>query len=250
MLQQRVQLLSGSWEIRNNTGEYNMSGVIVGISGGDLQSTAPLNEYAISLTGKEHPHVLFIPTASYDAEGYIENIEKYYGSLRCTVSALCIITKKYSEEEIENMFQEADLIYVGGGDTEEMMKRWQECGVDKAVQKAYKDGKILTGISAGTIIWFQYGFSDSDSFKNPDDWDYKFVEGMGTIPYAICPHYNEEGRNRFDGRLKEIDMEGIALENDTAIIIADGEMSVKKAREEAKAFWFKKDENGYRKILV
>lgn len=172
-----------------------MSGVIVGISGGDLMSTAPLNEYAIKCTGKEKPNVLFIPTASHDAEGYIKNIEKYYSRFHCAVDSLCLETEKYENNEIEEMFEIADLIYIGGGDTERMLEVWQEYGVDSLVQKAYLAGKVITGISAGLIVWFSYGFSDSDYFKNPENWDYKFVEGMGVFPYAVCPHYNEEGRN-------------------------------------------------------
>lgn len=225
-----------------------MNGTIVGISGGDLSSTSPLNEYVISLAEKRHPHILFIPTASYDAEEYIENIRKYYEKYQCTISTLCIISKTYSQAEIDSLFNEADIIYVGGGDTEELLKRWYEFNIDKAIQKAYKNGKILTGISAGTIIWFQYGFSDSDFFKNPDNWDYKFVKGMGLLPYAFCPHYNEEGRDNFDHKLIELQLDGIALENDTAIVIRNNKISIKKAHETAKAFLIKKCEFGYKKI--
>ena len=46
-------------------------GKIVGISGGDFQSTDVLNQLAIEMTGKVKPNVLFIPTASNDARGYI-----------------------------------------------------------------------------------------------------------------------------------------------------------------------------------
>lgn len=225
-----------------------MSGVIVGISGGDLLSTSALNEYAISLTGKKQPHVLFIPTASCDAKGYIENIEKYYGQYQCAVSTLCILSKSYSKDQITELFAEADLIYVGGGDTEEMLKEWKKFDIDKFIQKAYMDGKVLTGISAGTLIWFQYGFSDSDFFKNPDNWDYKFVKGMGNFPYAVCPHYNEEGRDCFDEKLQELRIDGIALENDTAIVIRENQISVRKAREAAKAFWFKWNGSEHQKI--
>lgn len=225
----------------------HMKGVIVGISGGNLDSTDSLNKYALSLTGKKHPHVLFIPTASYDADEYIKNIENYYRKLQCSVSVLCITKKNYSEQEIETMFKKADIIYVGGGDTEEMLKIWRKRGVDRAIQKAYEEGKIMTGISAGTIIWFKYGFSDSDFFKNPNDWDYKFVKGMGNIPFAVCPHYDEDGRNQFDQRLKEMEIDGIALENNSAIVISDGKIFIKKSNDTAKVFLLKKSENGYYK---
>lgn len=225
-----------------------MSGTIIGISGGDLISTTPLNKFALSLTGKEHPHVLFLPTASQDAQPYIETITRYYESLSCRVSALCAVTNSYSPSGISELFQEADLIYVGGGDTEFLLEQWQKFGIDQEIQDAYQRGKILTGISAGMLLWFRFGFSDSDYFKNPEQWDYKFVPGLNRFPYAVCPHYNEEDRNCFDERLPETGMDGIALDNDTAIVIRNDRLSVKKADPNANAYLFRRTETGYRKI--
>lgn len=173
-------------------------GKIVAISGGNLQSTDNLNRYAIHLTGKDHPSVLFIPTADCDAEGYIENIEKYYGSLGCPVTSLCLYTRTYTIEELEAIFAEADLIYVGGGDTHNMLLKWREHGVDKPVLQAHERGKVMTGISAGAICWFACGHSDSEYFTNPDHWQYSFVDGLDVFHAAFCPHYNEEGRDSFD----------------------------------------------------
>ena len=46
-------------------------GRIVAISGGNLLTTRPLNKYAIKLSKKQNPRVLFIGTASHDAQEYI-----------------------------------------------------------------------------------------------------------------------------------------------------------------------------------
>lgn len=45
-------------------------GRILAIAGGDLLSTRELNVHTIKLTNRTNPNVLFIGTASYDAEGY------------------------------------------------------------------------------------------------------------------------------------------------------------------------------------
>ena len=49
-------------------------GRVVAIAGGDLLSTRKLNVHAITLSNKTTPNVLFIGTASHDAEGYIDAI--------------------------------------------------------------------------------------------------------------------------------------------------------------------------------
>ena len=45
-------------------------GRVVAISGGNLQTTERLNMYALKLSGKESPNVLFIGTASMDSDEY------------------------------------------------------------------------------------------------------------------------------------------------------------------------------------
>lgn len=44
-------------------------GRIVAIAGGDLLSTRPINTYTIQLSNKRNANVLFVGTASHDAEG-------------------------------------------------------------------------------------------------------------------------------------------------------------------------------------
>ena len=62
-------------------------GRIVAIAGGDLSSTRKLNLHTIQLSNKAKSRVLFVGTASYDAEGYIEAITKEWTSLGCEVGS-------------------------------------------------------------------------------------------------------------------------------------------------------------------
>lgn len=57
--------------------------------------------------------------------------------------------------------------------------------------------------------------------------------------YALCPHYNEVGRSSFDTMLKDKDIIGLALENDTAFVDNNGKISFIKSREDANAYWLK-----------
>ena len=56
-------------------------GRVVAISGGNLQTTERLNMYALKLSGKESPNVLFIGTASMDSDEYYSNIKIVLASL-------------------------------------------------------------------------------------------------------------------------------------------------------------------------
>lgn len=145
---------------------------IVAIGGGDLKTlqTAEIDERIIELTGKTQPKALFIPTASGDAEGYIENFHKSYGQhFGCITKTLNLIQNPPTLETITELILCSDLIYVGGGNTYRMMKIWRRLGLDKILAEAASRGIILSGLSAGAICWFKFGHSDSRSFSSNSD---------------------------------------------------------------------------------
>ena len=90
-------------------------GRIVAIASGDLLSTRPLNKYAVKLAKKQNPNVLFIGTASQDAQEYRDIFTKEYNKLGCEVKCLCLMSAP-GEDTIDHLLQWADIIYVGGGD--------------------------------------------------------------------------------------------------------------------------------------
>lgn len=214
-------------------------GRIVAIAGGDLSSTRELNIHTVELTNKTKPNVLFIGTASHDAEGYIEAITKEFNLLKCEVKSLCLCSKKYDDKEIDNLLSWADIIYVGGGDTVSMMQIWKQYRLDEMLKRIYeKDLAVLTGISAGAICWFNCGHSDSESFQKEDNWNYCWADEMLDIFHiAYCPHYNEEGRNSFDKMLVDKKMPGLAMENNTAFVENNGRKYFIRSKSNAKAYF-------------
>ena len=101
---------------------------------------------------------------------------------------------------------------------------------------AYEQGIVLSGLSAGSICWFEFGHSDSDSFVNKGQWDYVRANGLGLLPFAHCPHYNEPGREGFDIMVHNESISGIALEDNTALIEVDGDYSLLKSDQSRKAY--------------
>lgn len=216
-------------------------GKIVAIGGGELSKgeTYILDKYIVELACKSNPKLLFIPTASKDNEGYIERIHEYFGKLGCSVESLCLITKQYTDEEIRNRILNADIIYVGGGDTLRMIDKWKGYKVDLYLKEAYEKGIVLSGISAGSICWFEFGHSDSDFFINQNEWEYIKVQGLGLIQAGHCPHYNQEGRESFDQMMGGESMLGIALEDQTAFVEIDGKYTILKANKASKVYLLK-----------
>lgn len=92
----------------------------------------------------------FIPTASSDSELYWEHIQKYFDKfLQCKTDALLLMRDRLSMRQIQEKIQNADFIYVGGGNTLHMMHLWRRLGVDKLLGQAYRKGAVLSGSVPG-----------------------------------------------------------------------------------------------------
>lgn len=92
-----------------------------------METTHKINQYIIALTGKEEANLLFIGTASHDAEDHISAIHSEFERLRCVVKELSLTSEKYTDDEIDNLLNQADIIYVGGGDTAFMIAGLMVC---------------------------------------------------------------------------------------------------------------------------
>lgn len=206
---------------------------IVAIGGGELGEleTLTIDKKIVKLAKKNKPKVLFIPTASNDADGYCNTFQKVYGDkLHCQVDFLLLIKNKLTKKEIKEKILSADIIYVGGGSTLKMLKIWRKLGVDKILKQAWKRGIILSGLSAGAICWFRYGVSDSRLFmKNSKNKDWMRVAGLNLFPLTISPHHIRDKKIRDKGI--EIIMSrtpgiGLAMDDGTALIIQDEKYSI------------------------
>jgi len=132
------------------------------------------------------------------------------------------------------MFEESDIIYVGGGDTEKLISVLKDRGLDVLLQKEYERGTVMAGRSAGAICWFEYGHSSSITGK-----EFGKLKALGIISDTILsPHYSSENREKsFKSLLKQnTDKTGIALDNNLAIKYSNGEIEIIRSQDEAKAY--------------
>lgn len=197
---------------------------IVAIGGGEIKTgaTAEIDRFIVELSGKENPSLLFLPTASHDAGGYINVVSRTYRRLGCKFSTLLLYRDVGADQTAAQKIADADIIYVGGGDTLKMLNEWDKRGVSAMLKSAYSGGnKIMCGLSAGAICWFSYGYSDS--CPTPDEIKFSEVPALGLIDAVCCPHYDEPGREGFDGYIAACRRTGIAIENQSALVVRGNE---------------------------
>lgn len=223
--------------------EEDFMGKMVAIGGGEIRSnqTLEIDKYIVELSGKVKPKVLFIPTASGDAEGYVDIVKDVYGKqLGCDVQPLFLLDDELLDREIRERILSSDIIYVGGGDTVNMMKVWKRKNVHKYLKEAFDAGVVLSGLSAGSICWFSKGHGEKDTHININGWwDSVQVEGLGLIPAIHCPHYNMDGHESFDFAMKWEDIPGIALDDNCAFILKDEDYKIMKSDKNSGAYILK-----------
>lgn len=224
---------------------------IIAIGGGELGKldTLAIDKKIVKLSKKTHPKVLFIPTASNDAEGYCDTFQKVYGDkLHCQVDFLLLVRDKHrlTKKEIKQKILSADIIYVGGGSTLKMMKEWRKQGVDKFLKQAYRKGIILSGLSAGAICWFRYGVSDSRLFmKNSKNKDWMRVAGLNLFSLTISPEHIRDKKIRDEGIkiiMQRTPGVGLAMDDYTALVIQNNSYKIWHSRKNVGITkYFKKD---------
>lgn len=223
---------------------------LIAIGGGEIGrpgkpiETLAIDKEIIKQSGKKHPNLLFIGTASKDSEGYYETIEKYFGKkLGCRTDVLHLVKDNPSAKTIKDKILSADIIYVGGGNTLYMIRKWKSLGIDKLLYQAYIKGTVMSGLSAGAICWFLYGTSDSRMITDPNYKDYIRVKGLGWYNIIISPHHITE-KKRKAGLIKQIKRHGgigLALDDYAAIEIINDKYKIITSKPIAKACKVYKD---------
>ncbi|HSO58634.1 MAG TPA: peptidase E, partial [Paenisporosarcina sp.] len=147
-----------------------------------------LDRYILQQSKKENPKICFIGTASGDAEGYIERFYNFFRLEKCEPSHLSLF--KPHTRDIKEFLMSQDIIYVGGGNTKNLMVLWREWELDVILRQAYDKGTILAGLSAGSLCWFEEGITDSYGS------DLEPISCLGIIRGSHCPHYDGEENRR------------------------------------------------------
>jgi peptidase E len=166
---------------------------IVALGGGGFVSApdSPLNRYVLSLAARrpERPRVCYVPTAGGDSLPHVATFYRTCSMLGCEGSDLPLFNRG-GEDPREKLLAQ-DVIWVGGGNTANLLAIWRLHGVDAAMREAWEAGVVLAGSSAGMICWFEASITDSfgPQLAPLDD-------GLGFLPGSACPHYDGEERRR------------------------------------------------------
>ncbi|MEU1575032.1 peptidase E [Streptomyces collinus] len=198
-----------------------------------------LDDWLLSHVGRPRPKVCFVPTASGDAPAYIDQFLSAFEPRSCEPSVLSLFQRELDDEALRRFLLDQDVVYVGGGNTANLLAVWRAHGVDRVLSEACNRGTLLCGISAGANCWARG--SHTDSF-GPLTF---LQDGLGLLPGSVCPHYDSEPGRRASyreavatGRLSA----GWAIEDGVGALFADGRFDEAVSRTpEVRLYWVQAD---------
>jgi len=213
------------------------------IGGGDTgrgnteYTTKEIDEEIVKMTEKESPNFLFIGLASSHADSYYDTMKKIYKELGCTPVYLKKSNLVNNPDIVKQKIEDADIIYICGGDTVKLLEHVKEYNLEKLLLDAYNKGTVIAGMSAGAILLSNKGFSDSLIIREESD-KYEFIKGLNFINLSFCPHYNTDPKKKKDLEeyLSKNNEEVYSLENNTALKIIDDKISIIKSDNNSKVY--------------
>jgi dipeptidase E len=121
-----------------------------------------------------------------------------------------------SAQEVEKFLSDKDIIFVAGGNVFYLLQKARESGFDKIVIEEVKSGKIYIGSSAGSYIATD-DISTTTWKRDKNRYGVTDMTGIGLVPFAIFPHYEDKHKDLVETRKKELNQELFIIRDDEMI---------------------------------
>lgn len=150
-----------------------------------------LVHHAVDLSGVHgrRPRVMYVGTAIGDAEHFTSRMSEAARVAGFDLTPLHLFPMP-NVEDVEGAVLDQDVIWVMGGSVANLLAVWRVHGLDRIMRRAWQAGVVLSGVSAGSICWFEGGATDS---FGPELRPIK--DALAFLPYGNGVHYDsDEGR--------------------------------------------------------
>jgi cyanophycinase-like exopeptidase len=151
----------------------------------------PLIREILQLPGKRKPRVAYLGAASDDDPRFSAFMERLIRSAGdCAFRLAPQVDRKGGRGGAREVIEEADLVFLGGGDVELGMRRLLERDLTGTLQQKYRSGTPFFGVSAGAILlcrqWIRW--------RDPeDDGSAELFDCLGLAPVLCDCHGEEDG---------------------------------------------------------
>lgn len=127
-----------------------------------------------------------------------------------------------TDDEVRKAVKENDVIIVEGGNTFYLLKYARESGFDKVMKELKDSDKVYIGASAGAYI-ATADISPTEWKREKNHYGVTDNAGLGLVPFAIFPHYEDKYNDLVETRKKELKHELVTIRDDEMVVFENGE---------------------------
>jgi peptidase E len=151
-----------------------------------------LVHHAVDLSGVHgrRPRVMYVGTAIGDAEANAARITEAARVAGFDLTTLSLFPMP-NLDDLAGAVLEQDVVWVTGGSVANLLAVWRVHGLGEILRTAWQAGVVLTGVSAGSICWYEGGTTDSFGPQLRP-----VTDALGFLPYGNGVHYDTEARRR------------------------------------------------------
>lgn len=151
-----------------------------------------LVHHAVELAGVSGhaPRVCLVGTASGDQRWFAAEMDEAARVAGFDLTHLHLFPMP-NVEDIEGHLMAQDVVWVNGGSVANLLAVWDVHDLRPVFRRAWEAGVVLSGVSAGSICWYDGGCTDS---YGPDLR--AVTNGLGLLPYGNGVHYDSEEQRR------------------------------------------------------
>ena len=126
--------------------------LIAGDPGSRRAGSDPLLCAVFDNWGVSSPSIAYVGAASRDDRGFFGWVSGYFMKSGSGQVTLAPTVRRFERRFFEETCEAADAVFIGGGDVEEGMKVVARRGVAPFLSELHRGGKLLFGLSAGSIM--------------------------------------------------------------------------------------------------
>jgi dipeptidase E len=123
--------------------------------------------------------LLFVPFAFFDRDAYAARVRARMDEMSYTLESL------HQVPDPERAVEDAEAVFVGGGNTFRLLKNLHQSGVMPALRRRVAEGMPYIGSSAGSIV----ACPTLKTTKDMPVVEPPSFEALGLVDFQISPHY-------------------------------------------------------------